>query len=189
MTAFDQFRRKLSHICDGFELMAAAAVGVGVIIAMSGVLQSIEPFWEARMMHASFQQYITLIFNVVIGIEFMKMLCRPHTGNIIEILIFLEARHMIVKDTEPLEDLFAVLSICILFFFRRFMLATKPDEHDEVPGFYQLFAKHWPGILNRKHKSVDDDQVTGGLNIGSGSIAISSGGDYDIEIRSHHRYE
>ena len=60
-------------------------------------------------------------------------LCKPSSQNIMEVLIFLIARHMIVQKTSALEDLLSVVSIGILFFFRRFMLATKPDKEQHVP--------------------------------------------------------
>ena len=46
------------------------------------------------------------------------------------------ARHMIVQTTTPLEDLLSVVSIGILFFFRRFMLMTKPDKDQNVPKLF-----------------------------------------------------
>ena len=65
------------------------------------------------------------------------MLCKPSTGNIIEALIFLIARHMVIQTTTAMEDLISVISICLLFVFRRFMLATKPDKERNVPNFMQ----------------------------------------------------
>ena len=71
----------------------------------------------------------------MVGAEFLKMLCKPRTENIIEALIFLIARHMIVQTTSATENLISVVSICMLFLFRRFMLATKPDKEHHVPDF------------------------------------------------------
>jgi len=65
------------------------------------------------------------------------MLCKPNTANIIEALIFVIARHMIVQTTTAGEDLVSVISICMLFLFRRFMLATKPDGEHHVPNIFK----------------------------------------------------
>ena len=65
------------------------------------------------------------------------MLCKPNTANIIEALIFVIARHMIVQTTTAGEDLVSVISICMLFLFRRFMLATKPDREHHVPNIFK----------------------------------------------------
>lgn len=44
-------------------------------------------------------EFLDAVLGVVIGVEFLKMLCKPNTANIIEALIFVIARHMIVQTT------------------------------------------------------------------------------------------
>ena len=82
------------------------------------------------------------------------MLCKPSSQNIMEVLIFLIARHMIVQKTSALEDLLSVVSIGILFFFRRFMLATKPDKEQHVPEL--LGAIRHSG--NKREKETKDKE-------------------------------
>ena len=43
---------------------------------------------------------------------------------------------MIVSSSTPAEDLLSVLSIGILFLFRRFMLMTKPGKDQHVPNIF-----------------------------------------------------
>lgn len=129
-------RRMLSEVCDIFELVMAAAVLCGIIVAVVTLGPELQLYWENRMEAGAFLEYLDAVFNVVIGIEFMKMLCKPTSANIIEVLIFLIARHMIVTSTTPLEDLLSVISISILFVFRRFMLMTKPDRNKHVPNIF-----------------------------------------------------
>ena len=113
----------------------AIAVAAGVIIAACSIFPGVIEFWNHREEAGAFMEFLDMVFNVVIGIEFMKMLCKPNTANIIEALIFLMARHMIIQTTTAFEDLLAVISICMLFLFRRLMLATKPDKDHHVPNF------------------------------------------------------
>lgn len=133
---WDKIRKKLSDACDVFELFMAVAVICGIIIAAITLWPELLHYWEHRMEPGAFLEYLDAIFNVVIGIEFMKMLCKPTSSNIIEVLIFLIARHMIVTSTTPTEDLISVISIGILFVFRRFMLMTKPDKNRHVPNIF-----------------------------------------------------
>lgn len=114
----------------------AGAVGAGIVIAALTLWPELTAYWDHRMEAGAFLTYLDAVFNVVIGIEFMKMLCKPSSANIIEVLIFLIARHMIVTSTTPVEDLLSVLSIGVLFIFRRFMLMTKPDKHHHVPNIF-----------------------------------------------------
>ena len=57
-------------------------------------------------------EFLDAVLGVVIGVEFLKMLCKPNTANIIEALIFVIARQMIVQTTTAGEDLVSVISIC-----------------------------------------------------------------------------
>ena len=68
-------------------------------------------------------------------------------------LIFLDAVFDVQK-TSALEDLLSVVSIGILFFFRRFMLATKPDKEQHVPEL--LGAIRHSG--NKQEKETKDNE-------------------------------
>lgn len=133
---WNKIRKALYEACDILELFMAFVVLVGIIIAIIAVAPEILEFWKHRGEAGAFFEFIELIFAVVIGIEFMKMLCKPSTATIIEALIFLMARHMVVQTTTAGEDLISVISICILFVFRRVMLATKPDGNNHVPNIF-----------------------------------------------------
>lgn len=133
---WDKIRKILYQICDVLELLMAAAVACGIGVAAVTLWPELVAYWNHRMEAGAFLSYLDAVFNVVIGIEFMKMLCKPNSANIIEVLIFLIARHMIVTSTTPAEDLLSVLSIGVLFLFRRFMLMTKPDKRHHVPNIF-----------------------------------------------------
>ncbi len=133
---WDKVRKTLYNVCEWLEIVMAGAVLIGLAIATAALWPELLYLWNHMMEPGVFLEYLDEVFGVVIGIEFMKMLCRPNSANIIEALIFLIARHMIVQTTTPAEDLLAVVSIGILFFFRRYMLATKPDRHNHVPPLF-----------------------------------------------------
>ena len=126
---WDKARRILYRGGEILELLMAAAVVAGILVAMITLVPELARYWEHRTIAGAFMEYLDAVFNVVIGIEFLKMLCKPSSANIIEVLIFLIARHMIVQTTTPLEDLLSVVSISILFLFPAFMLIlnrTRP---------------------------------------------------------------
>lgn len=133
---WDKVRKVLYQACDILELLMAAAVVCGIVVAALTLWPELVEYWNHRMDEGAFLGYLDAVFNVVIGIEFMQMLCKPSSANIIEVLIFLIARHMIVSSTTPAEDLLSVLSIGVLFLFRRFMLMTKPDKDKHVPNIF-----------------------------------------------------
>lgn len=129
----DKIRKVLYEASEVLELFMAFVVIVGILVATVTLWPELLRYWDNRMQSGSFLEFLDAVFNVVIGLEFIKMLCKPSSANIIEVLIFLISRHMIIQTTTASEDLLAVVSIGILFFFRRFMLATKPDKNRHVP--------------------------------------------------------
>ncbi len=77
--------------------------------------------------------FLEEIFYIIIAVEFLKMLCKPKSDTIIEVLIFLEARHMIIGDTTSQQDLLSIISITLLFLLQAFLqsrAARKKKEAD-----------------------------------------------------------
>ena len=76
--------------------------------------------------------FINMGFGLVIGIEFIKMLCKHSPTIIVEVLIFAVARQMIVEHTTPLENLLSIGCIVILFATRRFLFFQFDDTNRMV---------------------------------------------------------
>lgn len=74
--------------------------------------------------------FINLGFGLVIGIEFIKMLCKHSPAIIVEVLMFAVARQMIVEHTTPIENMISIGCIALLFAIRRFLFFSYDDaEH------------------------------------------------------------
>ena len=80
---------------------------------------------------SAIKQYMDQIFMIVIGIEFLVMLCRPNSENVIDVLIFLVARHMIVGDTTPYQDFVSVISVALLCIVRRYLRNNKENREEK----------------------------------------------------------
>ena len=106
-------KKWVTELCHILELIAAIFVFIAVVIALIALIPHL----------------------VVIGVEFLKMLCRPTADNVLETIIFLVARHMIVvTTTTPLDDLISTISIVLLCFVRRYLkehrMKDKMREED-----------------------------------------------------------
>ena len=135
MENLEKPRKRLSDACDIGEFIMGVVVVGGIIIGMIGLVPDIWEFWQNRDVPGAFMAFLEHVSLLVIGIEFAKMLCKPTTANIIEVLIFVIARQMIIDHFAPEDMLKSVIAICLLFLFRRIMLATRPDEvHHHVPN-------------------------------------------------------
>ena len=112
------------------EFIVAVLTLVGIVLSVFSLVRDAGIFKQLLTDTSVFKDYLEQIFLLVIGIEFLVMLCRPNSENVIEILIFLVARHMIVGDTTPYEDFVSVVSVVILCIVRRY-LRVSGEERDK----------------------------------------------------------
>lgn len=76
--------------------------------------------------------FLGVAFNVVIGIEFLKMLSRHNMSSCVEVLLFAIARQMVIEHTNAVENLLMVVSIALLFAIRKYLFI--PGLDDKKPG-------------------------------------------------------
>lgn len=118
----------IQKACKILELMVAVLVMIGIVLALLSFFKEGAIFIELLGNIDMFQQYLDRIFIIVIGIEFLQMLFRPSSDNVIEVIIFLVARHMIVGDTTPYQDFVSVLSIAVLCIVRQYLHRGSEKE-------------------------------------------------------------
>lgn len=112
--------RKIIHIsCDAIEFILAVLVGIALIVSLVLQTPTMANILLESNSTAGFTEVLEEVMNIVVGIEFIKMLCKPNTDNVIEVLLFLVARHMIIGEHDALDIFLSVLSIAILFTVRQ----------------------------------------------------------------------
>lgn len=125
----EKIKKWTTDICHVLELIVAIFVLIGVVMALISLVPTVGDFWQNRYETDSLMHFLERASAIVIGVEFMKMLCRPNADNILETIIFLVARHMIIVTTStPMEDLISTISIILLCFMRRYLSVSKKRE-------------------------------------------------------------
>lgn len=121
-------------LCDGLELIGAGLMLIGILFSIFSLITNTELFGQLLTDTSAFKQYLDQIFMLVIGIEFLVMLCKPSSENVIEVLIFLVARHMIVGDTTPYQDFASVFSVALLCVVRRYLRINRENREEKKHG-------------------------------------------------------
>lgn len=125
----DKIKKLSTDVCHFLELVAALFVLIGVIMVLISLIPNVGELWAKSADTESFLEFLEQVLAVVIGVEFMKMLCRPNADNVMETIIFLVARHMIVENTTtPLENLISTISIVLLCFMRCYLKKIKEKK-------------------------------------------------------------
>ncbi len=129
-------RNALFDSCDFLELLMAIVVLAAILIACCTLGSSFLDYWNDRYSKEAFLTFVGYVFNILIGIEFLKMLCQPSGDTVLEVLIFLVARHMIIEHTTVIENLITIISIGILFAIKKYI--SLPSEKEN----YRIFSSN-----------------------------------------------
>lgn len=107
-------------------------------IVLVGLLMSIVPLieWMPGLVvegnDVEVYEFLTRALDIVIGIEFIKMLAKHSPGSVLEVLLYAIARNMIVGHEDAIQNLVSVAAIALIFIIRRFFFV--PSFGQKLPG-------------------------------------------------------
>ena len=100
-----------------------------IVIALAGI-RLIYGLTETSIMNMDidfFTEFLANALSLVVGVEFVKMLCRHSAQTVVEVLMFATARQMVVEHMAPAQTLIGVIAIAILFAIRKFLMTEDND--------------------------------------------------------------
>ena len=111
----------LEHLMDIFEIGIAVIVAFGFIISVFPLLKELPLLASMSTGTESYRHFLENALDLVIGIEFIKMLIKHTPGSVVEVLLFALSRHMVLEGGNAMENLLTVCAIAIIFAIRRFL--------------------------------------------------------------------
>ena len=132
--------RKILHWLEGI----IAAITLIVMVAM--IFQEVYyMITDASTYFSSLYTFLHSFLNILVGLEFVRMLIDLTPGNTIEVLIVALARQVIISHEDPVSNVCCVLCIAGLFATRHFLIPRKeinmemselaPDEGDTADAY------------------------------------------------------
>ena len=121
----EKLKQGYANLSEWLEHIMAAIVLIAIVIAIASLWEPFKEFLHTRMESGSFLEYMASVFDIVIGIEFFKLLCKPRKDTMLEVLMFVIARHMIIEHTTAFENLLSIIAISILIIVDRYFLKSK----------------------------------------------------------------
>ena len=109
-------------------------------LVLIGLLFSVIPLlkWMPGLLidgnNVEIRTFLERSLDIVIGIEFIKMLAKHSPGSSLEVLLYAIARHMVIGHESSFENLLSVCAIALIFIVRKFFFvpafgAHLPDGH------------------------------------------------------------
>ena len=118
--------RKVLHT---LELIIA---GVTIVVLVIGLAVNI---WKVAAEPTAFYnttEFLHAVLNIVVGLEFVRMLIDMTPANTLEVLIMATARQIIMNHSSHWSLLIGVVCIGILFAIRRFLIPRSDLTLDLV---------------------------------------------------------
>lgn len=132
---------QLSDLGPILELIMAVIVFIAIVSAIIALWEPFLHYLEHRHESGAFLEFLGLVFSIVIGIEFFKLLCEPSRDTLLEVLMFVIARHLIIEDTSAVENLLSILTIGILFFIEKYLFSPSASDNSIISRFRERRSK------------------------------------------------
>ena len=153
------------------EILLSGLVLIGLLLSVVPLLQ-----WMPGLLvdgnEVEIRTFLERALDIVIGIEFIKMLAKHSPGSSLEVLLYAIARHMVIGHESAFENLLSVGAIALIFIVRKFFFvpafgAHLPDGHpapDLTPRQSGIPAEEFRKRLRQRlhtstPSSVESDEV------------------------------
>jgi len=104
-----------------FELVIAILLMIVVAIKLYDSAAGIAGI-TALLADVEFEEILSAAFNLVIGVEFVRMLCKHTPETVIDVLLFAIARYLVLSHDGAFSKVFGVIAIAGLFAVKRFLI-------------------------------------------------------------------
>ena len=108
-----------------FILATALCVMIYQLITTFGHLPDLQTY-------PNYDDLLTSCFNLIIGIEMIRMIYLHTQSTVFEVLLFAIARQIIIDHSDPLHSLIGVVSISILFATRKFLFVAFDESEKTI---------------------------------------------------------
>lgn len=120
----------LKNLTTALEFVIAALLAAGIIIMTLQLLLSFGNLTDLNK-YPNYDDLLTVCFNLIIGVEMIRMLYLHTPMTVFEVLLFAIARQVIIDHTSSVTSLLGVIAIAILFATRKFLFVAF-DESERI---------------------------------------------------------
>ena len=126
-----ELRNRIISTATLLEILLSGLVLIGLLLSMVPLLQ-----WMPGLLFDGNDVEVSIFLqralDIVIGIEFIKMLAKHSPGSVLEVLLYAIARHMIVGHEDAVQNLVSVVAIALIFIIRKYFFV--PSFGHKMPG-------------------------------------------------------
>lgn len=137
LPVFRDVGSRFSKVIIGIEMFLAALI---IITVMAGAIALIvstiqEGVAEHLLDYDNFQNILSYLLILIIGLELAIMLIQHQPSNIVDVMIYATARKMLIYSTDMVDGLIGVISIGILFIIKVALYRAKISEDNSTKKY------------------------------------------------------
>lgn len=121
-------RNRIIQASSLLEVLLSGLVLVGLVFSAVPLIR-----WMPGLLvdgnDTEIRTFLERSLDIVIGIEFIKMLAKHSPGSSLEVLLYAIARHLVVGHDSALENLLSVGAIALFFIVRKFFFVPAFGAH------------------------------------------------------------
>lgn len=121
-------RNRIIQASSLLEVLLSGLVLVGLVFSAVPLIR-----WMPGLLvdgnDTEIRTFLERSLDIVIGIEFIKMLAKHSPGSSLEVLLYAIARHLAVGHDSALENLLSVGAIALIFIVRKFFFVPAFGAH------------------------------------------------------------
>lgn len=129
------------HIARYMEILLSIIILIVIALAGIRLVLNITEVSVMNMDTEFFTEFLAHGLSLVVGVEFVKMLCLHSTQAVVEVLMFATARQMVVEHMAPTQTLIGVLAIAVLFAIRKYLMTDDSDMAAHVLSQIQIYKQ------------------------------------------------
>ena len=137
------------------EFIISFVLAAGIIILLVQLILSMPNVPDLNI-YPNYEDLVETCFNLIIGVELIRMLYQHKPSTVFEVLLFAIARQVIMAHNNPVSSLIGVISIALLFATRKFLF-IEFDESEK--SFSVLLQSTDCNSILHVHIPYEDEQT------------------------------
>lgn len=114
-----RLRTSVARVSSYIEIMISVLILIGILVATiswgTELIAMSKEILKIRKVIVPIEEYLATGLQLIVGVEFVKMISKHTVDSVIDVLLFAIARKMIVSHGSSIDVLIGILSIAILF--------------------------------------------------------------------------
>ncbi len=128
ITFKEKFSSLMFKIIQIFEIIVAIFITIVIIFMLYNLISQIINVDIFKMSSSDFSAFLASALTLVVGLEFVKLLCQHTPENLIEVLMLAISRQMVVEHLDTFQMLLGVLSIVALLAAKKYLTNMSKNK-------------------------------------------------------------